>query len=272
MNEQFNDKANYWRVPEYDGMEMLHARYINHRFPLHFHEEYVVSVVERGYHQFWYHGKRHTMSQGDIVLINPGEVHGCYDDEKGWQYRCFYPSVSMMQELAEEISDENWQAPEFVNLIVNDARLANRLLTLHQAMEHSKTRLVKDTLLREAMGLLIRKHAVNQSGDSQSLSDNRAIANATDYLQAHYADDVSLDDIAGEVGLSPYHLSRVFKQQTGLPPHKYLIQVRVHRAKDLLNAGMPIADVALEVGFADQSHLTKWFKRVVGVPPGQFTG
>ena len=148
--------------------------------------------------------------------------------------------------------------------------MSQQLSTLHRAIEHSRTRLVKDTILREAMGLLIRKHAGHEILDLTNQTDNRAIAIAQDYIQSYYADDMSLDDIASEAGFSPYYLSRTFKQIVGLPPHKYLIQIRINRAKTLLTAGMPIADVALEVGFADQSHLTKWFKRIVGVPPGQF--
>jgi AraC-like DNA-binding protein len=72
------------------------------------------------------------------------------------------------------------------------------------------------------------------------------------------------------VQLSPFHLLRVFRAAVGLPPHAYQIQLRVARAKELLRAGMPIAAVAVEVGFVDQSHLTRHFKRLVGVPPGRY--
>ena len=271
MDTQKQDKATYWRAPEYDDMELLNASFKLHRFPLHFHEEYVICVVEKGYHEFFFNGSLQKMQQGDLALINPGEVHGCSGiDEKGWQYRCFYPGVSLMQGLAQEIDDASWQIPNFRYPVIQDKQLAQQLSTLHRAMEHSRTRLVKDTLLREAMGLLLRKHASFNNSRSQHQTDNHAIEIARDYIQSYYADDMSLDDIAHEAGLSPYHLSRIFKEAIGLPPHKYLIQIRIQQAKHLLMSGMPIGDVAVEVGFADQSHLTKWFKRIVGVPPGQF--
>jgi AraC-like DNA-binding protein len=72
------------------------------------------------------------------------------------------------------------------------------------------------------------------------------------------------------VGLSRYHLLRVFKQSTGLPPHAWRAQRRVHMARRLLSSGMSITDAALESGFADQSHLSHWFKRMVGTTPRQY--
>lgn len=264
------EQATYWHMPEYN-MEMLHARYITHRFPLHFHEEYVVGVIERGYYEFQYKRSQQRIYQGEIVLINPGEVHSGYPvDDNGWQYRTFYPSVTLMRQIASEISGKHWDFPVFNQPVLVDATLSRQLINLHRAMEQSQTRLHKDTVLREAMGLLIRRHASNGVNPLLPSQDNQAVARAQDYLQTYYADDVSLDDLARAVNLSPYHLSRMFKAHTGLPPHKYLIQVRLQRAKVLLAEGQAIADVAVAVGFADQSHLTKWFKRVIGVPPGQF--
>jgi AraC-like DNA-binding protein len=90
------------------------------------------------------------------------------------------------------------------------------------------------------------------------------------YLEAHYMDNPSLETLAQIAGLSPFHFVRVFRQATGLPPHTYLTQLRINRAKAQLQAGDPIADVAAATGFSDQSHLTRRFKRIVGVTPGQF--
>lgn len=273
MNEPLRENAKYWRAPEYGDMELLDATFIRHRFPLHFHEEYAICVIERGHYEFYFEGSHERVSAGSLVLINPGEVHSGYSlDEQGWSYRAFYPGITLMRQIAYEITGEDWHTPTFAYPGVIDPELSRQLGTLHRAIEQCRTRLTKDILLREAMGLLIQKHARNKPENLQHKSDNRAVAIAQDYIQSYYAEDVSLDDIANEAGFSPYYLSRMFKSEVGLPPHKYLIQVRIQRAKALLSSGMPIANVAVEVGFADQSHLTKWFKRVVGVPPGQFSG
>ncbi len=97
-----------------------------------------------------------------------------------------------------------------------------------------------------------------------------AVARALDYLEANYATAITLDDLAAHVHFSPFHLLRVFKQAIGLPPHAFLVGVRVRRAKELLALGVPPAEVAQRVGFADQSHLYRHFKRALGITPGQY--
>lgn len=92
-----------------------------------------------------------------------------------------------------------------------------------------------------------------------------------EYLETHYAENILLEELAEMTQLMPLRLLRVFRQQMGLPPHTYLIQVRVAQAKRLLRSGMAIAQVASDTGFADQSHLTRHFKRILGVTPGQYS-
>jgi AraC family transcriptional regulator len=107
----------------------------------------------------------------------------------------------------------------------------------------------------------------------ESGSRPRAVGDALAFIHANYARDVSVADIAAAAHFSPFHLTRLFKQALGVSPHRYLIQVRVNSARSLLSAdvGKPsLAEVASAVGFADQSHLTRHFKRVIGVTPGQF--
>jgi AraC family transcriptional regulator len=101
---------------------------------------------------------------------------------------------------------------------------------------------------------------------------SRAVAEAVRFIQENYARDVFLSDIAEAVHLSPFHVARLFKQALGVSPHQYLIQVRVNSARSLLAAGSgerSLAEVASAVGFADQSHLTRHFKRILGVTPKQ---
>ncbi len=100
----------------------------------------------------------------------------------------------------------------------------------------------------------------------------RAVTQAVDFIHDNYAAGLSLSDIAAAVHLSPFHLSRIFKKATGVSPHQYLLQVRVNSARSLLAAGAgdrSLAEVAAAVGFADQSHLTRHFKRILGVTPRQ---
>jgi AraC family transcriptional regulator len=93
-----------------------------------------------------------------------------------------------------------------------------------------------------------------------------------EYIRAHLDARLTLGHLAGVARLSPCHFARLFKNSTGLPPHQYVIARRVERAKDLLRGEgrLPLAEVAAEVGFCSQSHLTRHFKRLVGVTPRRF--
>lgn len=100
--------------------------------------------------------------------------------------------------------------------------------------------------------------------------ESRAVKQVREYLEAHYEQDTSLEQLAHLTNLNPSYLVRVFHKSTGLPPHAYQTQVRIRHAKELLLQVKSISDVALAVGFADQSHLTRHFKRYVGTTPGQY--
>jgi AraC family transcriptional regulator len=93
-----------------------------------------------------------------------------------------------------------------------------------------------------------------------------------EYIHEHLDAELSLDHLAAVAHVSPYHFARLFKHSTGLPPHQYVIACRIERAKELLRGRdrLPLAEVATEVGFADQSHFTRHFKRLVGVTPRRF--
>jgi AraC family transcriptional regulator len=90
-----------------------------------------------------------------------------------------------------------------------------------------------------------------------------------EYLEARLADDVSVAELAVLAGLSAGHFSGLFRNTTGEPPHRYHLRLRVERARRLIERGMNASDAALEVGFFDQSHLTRHMRRLLGTSPGE---
>lgn len=123
------------------------------------------------------------------------------------------------------------------------------------------------TLIRDHSSLgraAVRKAAREHNG---GLS-RRALKDAIDYVGDNLEKDLKLAEIAGAAHMSPYHFSRLFKESTGLTPHQYVIERRIQRAKELLRGTtLPIAEIALSCGFANQSHLNRHFKRLLGVRP-----
>jgi AraC-like DNA-binding protein len=176
-----------------------------------------------------------------------------------------------MRQIANEMTGLNWEMPYFPNPVVDDRHAAGLLVTLHRVLEHSTTQLERDIHLHTALGALIARHAKNRPLALLRLADERAsVGRVRHNLETRYMENPTLDELAQIAGLSPYHLVRVFRAETGLPPHAYLTQVRIPRAKAHLQAGEPIVSVAAATGFSDQSHFTRRFKRIVGVTPGQF--
>ena len=155
-----------------------------------------------------------------------------------------------------------------------DAALAAEVGALHRALEAGDDPLAQDVMAREVCAALARRYGRvagrAERGAARAPRDPSAVARMREFLHAHVAARVTLAEVAAAAGMSEFHCIRVFRRATGVPPYAYLDLLRVERAKALLEAGMAISRVAYAAGFSDQSHLTRRFKRVVGVTPGVY--
>jgi AraC-like DNA-binding protein len=259
------EQSKFWHIHDYDDLEMLHAHYITHSFDRHIHEGYAIGVIEQGAEAFYYRGKNHVAPAGSVVVIDPGEIHTGHAVVRdiGWTYRMLYPGLPLVEKITHQI-------PIFENPVIHDTTLAVLLQKTHQVMGNPDTTLERDSYFHAALHLLTQRYAVNRLPMPRYPTEQQAVRRVRAYLEDHYAENITLDELTLVAGLTPSHLVRTFKQQIGLPPHQYLVHVRIERAKDLLKSGSALVQVALETGFTDQSHFTRRFKRVVGVTPGHF--
>lgn len=263
--------ARYWRHAAVEGVDLLRAQFLTHRYGRHAHETYTFGLIEAGVEEFEYGGSLLRASAGAVALLDPDVVHtGQAATPAGWSYRVLYPKVSVVKDVAAELG---WPpgTPRFPQTVLHDATTAASLRSAHQAAEYGD-QLASSTLLRTALAGLLRAHAA--AGPSVSPIPARtapaAIRAVRDLLHERLADPPTLAELAAMTELSQFALLRAFRAATGLPPHAYLNQVRVRQARLLLDDGVPAADVAGQIGFADQAHLTRHFKRVVGVPPAAY--
>jgi AraC-like DNA-binding protein len=267
------ERAKFWRDPALNNLEMLRATYITHTFSRHTHEGYAIGVIEAGLEEFTYRGEFHRAPAGSIVVIQPGEVHtGNAGTPSGWTYRMLYPEVALVRKAASEVvGGGHLQLPFFPNPVIRDRQLAEQLRQLHIAIENSTSPLERESRFLWTVAQMIARYAEDCPYLAPIGKENQVVQRIQDYLRSHYADSISLEQLAGIANLKPLRLLRVFRKQVGLPPHAYLVQVRVARAKTLLSRGVAIAQVAADTGFTDQSHLTRHFKRLVGVTPKQYS-
>ena len=117
---------------------------------------------------------------------------------------------------------------------------------------------------------LIKRYAEIGSEKRQMGKEKQAIHRVRQYIHEHFAESVTLNTLAQHVSLSPYYLLRAFRAEVGMPPYAYLESVRIQRTQQLIKAGKALAEVAAEAGFSSQSHMTRQFKKIIGVTPGQY--
>jgi AraC-like DNA-binding protein len=259
------------RLQEFNNLELLKASYTTHVFPRHWNETYVIQVVEQGVNELHCRGATHRVSASSILFINPQEIHtGSSVGKTPLAYRSLYPTPELMAEVASQCSDRLTSIPCFSALIVSDARLAAMFLKAHRVCEAGADALTAQTTLLDLLALLIQRHSDKQQPLYPLGNEIAAVKRAKEYLTENFNKNISLESLAQIAYLSPFHLLRAFRKAVGLPPHEYLINVRVEHARQFLAQGRAIADVAFETGFCDQCHLNRHFKRIVGVTPGQY--
>ena len=265
-----NAKIERFRTTRLGRMELLHARYFRQEFNRHYHHEFALGVIERGALGFHYLGRDHVARAGEINLCVPGEPHnGFAPSGQGWQYRMFYLDPALLVRAAREAFDAAVGLPHFPGGVIQDPALARDLAVLHAALQNPECdALAQEERLVTALTALITRHAEARPTPRPVGCEPRAVRRAKEFIQGGFARAITLDDLSEATGLSRFHLVRLFSREVGIGPHAYLTQVRVSAAKDLLARGEPIAETALAVGFCDQSHLNRAFKRTLGVTPG----
>ena len=268
-----HEHIKFWHDATLSNLELLHATYVTHTFAPHSHEGYVIGVIEQGAEQFAYRRSQHVAPVGSIVFINPGEMHtGSSASEHGWTYRTLYPSIELLQRAVSDLTGRPRDIPFFAEPVVHDPEMMTEISLTHRALEEQASALERESRLLWTLSRLILRYADDHPRPRPFTKEHMGIQRVRSYLEENYAENISLEQLAAIAHLSPFHLLRSFRDQMSLPPHAYLIQLRIMHAKHMLRMGLPCIDAALAVGFADQSHFTKHFKRIVGVPPGLYSG
>ena len=265
------ERTKFWYADDLGGVEMLHARYRKYSFGRHTHEGFAVGVIRHGVEGFFCRGKQHCAIENQIIVFNPDEVHtGEAVDSTGWEFRIFYFDAELLRTAASDVSRKQLDLPAFRESVIDDPKLSLQLCQLHAVLEIEISTLTRQELFLTTFGEFVKQYADVRLAEPRRGLERCTVRKVRDFLEANLSRNVALDNLAELSGLSPYHLVRVFRQEVGLSPHAYFEQARIHRARRLLKEAMPIADVALELGFTDQSHLHRHFKKLTGVTPGAY--
>ncbi|MGE0554328.1 MAG: helix-turn-helix domain-containing protein [Gemmatimonadales bacterium] len=265
------DQVTVDRAAALGGIDVVRARFRGLATRPHSHPEYEIGVVRAGRRMVRWRGRELQVGEGTVIVFRPDEVHaGAPLDAEGSTYCAFLIAPDLVEPIA------GWQSatgardslPSAQGPVIHDLGLARLLLAAHADLASDPVCNAGDRL-RDALAAL--GPWLHRPADRQGRSvEHTAVGEVRRYLEAHYRTRIRLATLAQLTGLSTFHLIRVFREATGVPPYAYLEQIRVNRAAALLRSGCPVSSVAFQTGFADQSHLTRFFKRFVGVTPGRY--
>jgi len=236
-----------------------------HSYPRHTHDQFGIGLIRAGAQKSMSGRGMVEAGAGMVITVNPGEVHdGLPIGEAGRSWTMLYFEPAVLQDAFDGL-DRQRGAFEFHHPVVDSGDLAQRFARLYHAMTDSG----ESPLAAEETALLLMDWLV-PSTPAPAGQDVSEIGRAKDRIDDALAETVSLADLADICGLSRFQFLRNFARATGLTPHAYMLQRRIDLARRLILQGLPLAEVAAECGFFDQSHMNRHFARILGVTPGAY--
>lgn len=238
------------------------------KFPNHFHEHYVLGFIESGRRRLCCQNTEYTIDTGDLTIFNPFDNHACEQiDAEPLDYRCVNIGPEVMAKKAFDITGIEYQ-PRFTLTVAFRSDAAEALRELHAMIMQQSPKLEKEQAFYFLIEHLIHALAAPPPGKAPEVSES--VQGACEYMDKHFAQAVSLDDLSALSGLNKYTLLRNFTKQLGITPYQYLQTVRANASKKLLENGAEPIEAAMQAGFSDQSHFTKCFKSFIGLTPRQY--
>lgn len=248
------------------GLEAVGARFHSHAYDMHFHDEWLVGVTHQGVQDFFCRGQRRQSTTGKIMLIEPGELHdGQAIRDDGFTYSMLYLPQSL---LKQEMGGSD-AAIGFRSTVTDDPRLAGAIARTSSLILDAAPRLSIEEGRDEIIALLCNH--LGRDAPKARLISKEISERAMEYLRAHFEEDIGLDQLIEAVGATDrFSLSRSFRRRYGTSLHACLVQLRLAAARRLLREQETPAQAAMLSGFADQSHMGRWFRRTYGLTPAQY--
>lgn len=239
------------------------------KFPNHFHEYYVIGFIEGGKRHLWCKGKEYDLNAGDLILFNPRDNHYCAPiGGELLDYRAVNIQSGVMLEISKEITGKDY-TPYFTKNVIYQSEIALSVAEVYEAILMDMPKLKKEEALFYLIEQILQEYSVpfEMVGDTGINKQTKMLCS---YMEQHFAENITLDDLASMIGAGKSYLLRAFTKEIGVSPYRYLQTIRIERAKALLEQGIGPIDVAGMTGFSDQSHFTNYFKEFIGLTPKQY--
>jgi AraC-like DNA-binding protein len=262
------DRLKFWRPWSLKQLELLQGTNVSNPCCQQFAQSYVIGTIQSGKGILHYRKTKLELTRGTFYIIAPEEVWSCQAEALTFSH--LFVDPSLLQRVSTEIVGAQKSRLHFPDSRLHDISLSLFFEELFARFTMSASRLEQDDLLLQGVAQLLLWRSEDRGADERLERDYSAIKRVKAYLAEHYAENVSLEELANIAHLNTFHLAHLFRHVVGLPPHAYQIQLRLSHARELLVQGFPVGYVAHETGFFDQTHFTYHFKRHIGVTPGTY--
>ena len=266
--KQQHEDIRVWRHDDLGSAEFRMGTAVSEPYPKHWHDEYQFCLITEGGGELNYRGARHDTPSASLFVVHPGEVHS-NNTRAGCSFRSAYFEPELLRGFISNGENSVLGFPFFREPMIFDGKVVASFLTMHTLVETCASTLEREASLHDFLRMLTERsrfgNEVPRSG-----SEPKVVKLVREYIVEHYERNISLRELTTITGLSPFYLSRVFSDSVGMPPHAFQTQVRVSAGKRLIRCGKTVADTAAAVGFADQSHFHRHFRRLMKVTPGEY--
>ena len=255
----------YWYIRSVPGIEAVSVCGARAQWS-ELHETFTVCTVERGAPVSYRCNKRALTRCPQVgMLMGPGQLHAddAYSGPSDYRILRIAPCVLARAATRLGLLSANLTVAEHE---IASAATNDLFLSLHAAFESGRDGAAMHRLLDACIGEIVRRCTTQ----APPTVERREVRRARQFIRDNARESLTLADIAAAAGRSKWGLASLFRDQVGVPPHQYMVQMRLARARTLLATGRPCSEVAFDVGFCDQSHLNRWFGRAYGVTPGEY--
>lgn len=254
---------------ELPGVRFIDAEYHRFVFPRHFHLDYHIGLMLDGRQRYVHGGERCLAGGGDILLMTPESIHdGASEGDGGYRIRVLSVEPQWLEQAARAFSDGRQGTPRLLASQLRDAGLHQQLHGLHQVLMGGE-RLEQEGLLWQGLARLLEHTTSLRIREPAQGFDRATWSRLRDWLESRLETPPTLDELADFCNLSQWQVLRRFRNHCGLPPHQWLTQLRLERALPRVIAGQPLSEIALSLGFYDQAHFSRLFRRTYGLPPAR---
>lgn len=261
------DRATFRSSRMFGGIDLMSARFVRHSFAPHSHDELMIGVIHAGVKSFRRGRSREYAAPGSLSVVNPGEMH---TGEREHGPELIYAALYVPEAaLATMLSRSGGDCSIVRQSVIDDPDIWRSLAEAHRLAMAGDDAAAAEEAMVKGVSHLFERYGASRHADADA-SCPRAVNRAVEFLQACACDRISLEDASRASGVGLFHLIRLFQKHLGLTPYAYLTQIRIAKSRELLRLGEPVAQVALDVGFADQAHFTKRFKQLTGTTPALY--